>query len=406
MKEILKKALRAVGTTLIILFFCGVPLLLLCVFAALGVTPPYIARVLPVVSIALLLALCLHTSGYLSALWRRLVWLAFLCVLLGAGAYTAHGAWTASIPSLDDRGLLLQEYQPFTEGTKAVLLQEPSTLRFDAWTAWHLRLDGATALYPVYAGFVQAVYPEGNYPFYGSATVACSGTTEAYERLIRRETDIIFAAAPSKAQMQAAEDAGIALYMTPIGREAFVFFVNSRNPVESLTVQQVQGIYSGKIANWREVGGKRQSIRPFQRAENSGSQSALERLMDGLPLIEPEQEDRIAGMGGIIRQVADYRNFRNAIGFSFRFYATEMVQNGQIRLLALDGVAPTRETIQTGAYPLTSEFYAVTAAPVGQPPPQETDPNIAAFLDWICSPQGQSIVQRSGYVALSAAPEG
>lgn len=87
-------------------------------------------------------------------------------------------------------------------------------------------------------------------------------------------------------------------------------------------MEEIQGIYTGEITNWSQVGGNRQSIRPFQRAENSGSQSALLRLMEGLPLLEPEEEERIAGMGGIIREVASYRNYQNAIGFSFRFYAT------------------------------------------------------------------------------------
>ena len=168
-------------------------------------------------------------------------------------------------------------------------------------------------------------------------------------------------------------------HLTPIGREAFVFFVNSRNPVTELTVDEIQGIYTGEITNWREVGGEDQSIRPFQRAEDSGSQSALERLMDGLPLVEPELEDR---------------------GFSFRFYATEMVESGDIRLLALDGVEPTRETIRDESYPITETFYAVTAAPVGEPPLQERDSTVAAFLDWILSDQGQQLIEQTGYVAL------
>ena len=179
-----------------------------------------------------------------------------------------------------------------------------------------------------------------------------------------------------------------------------MFFVNSRNPVTELTVDEIQGIYTGEITNWREVGGEDQSIRPFQRAEDSGSQSALERLMDGLPLVEPELEDRVGTMGGIIQEVASYRNYRNAIGFSFRFYATEMVESGDIRLLALDGVEPTRETIRDESYPITETFYAVTAAPVGEPPLQERDPTAAAFLDWILSDQGQQLIEQTGYVAL------
>ena len=77
-----------------------------------------------------------------------------------------------------------------------------------------------------------------------------------------------------------------------------------------------------------------------------------------------------------------------------------MVQNGEIRLLALDGVEPTKETIRDGSYPIASEFYAVTAAPVGMPAPQEQAGPLKDFLDWILSEQGQRIIEETGYVAL------
>ena len=283
-------------------------------------------------------------------------------------------------------------------------LEEEAPFRF-AWTQ-RPRLDGATALYPVYAAFVQAVYPEGYnendyWPQKSGQWVRCSGTIQAYSRLIRGETEMIFAAGPSQAQLEAAEKAGVQLHLTPIGREAFVFFVNSKNPVTGLTVEQIQGIYTGEITNWSQVGGKNQSIRPFQRAENSGSQTALQNLMAGLPLMEPEERDRIGGMGGIISEVASYKNYKNAIGFSFRYYATEREAEDEIRLLALNGVAPTKETIRDGSYPIASEFYAVTASRIGQPAPQEDDPELAALLDWILSDQGQEIIERTGYVSLN-----
>ena len=190
------------------------------------------------------------------------------------------------------------------------------------------------------------------------------------------------------------------LHLTPIGREAFVFFVNSDNPVTGLTVEEIQGIYTGEITNWKELGGKNQKIRPYQRAENSGSQSALLRLMAGLPLLEPEKEDRIGGMGGIITEVASYRNHKNAIGFSFRFYSIEMVENDQIRLLALNGVEPTKETIRSGEYPISSNFYAVTASPIGTPAPEETNEDLRKLIDWILSDQGQQLIEQTGYVGV------
>ena len=364
--------------------------------------PPYLQQALWVLGPACLLAVVLVI--YLPKRHRKKLALCLLAVAVGCGAYVGHGLWRDSIPTMDDRDLLLWQYEPFAPDTKAASLDEPSTLILSEDAL--LRLDGATALYPVYAGFVQAVYPQGEYPRYtatedGYGLVTCSGTVDAYQRLIQGDADVIFAAAPSQEQLDMAAQAGVELHLTPIGREAFVFFVNSKNPVEGLTVEEIQGIYTGQITNWSQLGGKNQSIRPFQRQDNSGSQSALLRLMEGLPLIEPEQEDRVGDMGGIIRDVADYRNYANAIGFSFRFYASEMEANDQIRLLALDDVAPTKETIRDGSYPISVSFYAATAAPTGQPGPRESGPRLGAFLRWILSEQGQRIIEASGYVGIS-----
>ena len=407
MKVPWKDLLSSLILAVFVVVFYGGALLIAMLFAGLSGWPPYVQYSLTawvVVSLPLAV-IVLAGRRWLPRRAKRWMGLGTLCVLALCLAYCGFGAWRASIPTVEDgRADLLREYAPFAEDTKAVWLEEPSTLRLDFQEARNLTLDGATALYPVYSAFVQAVYPEPTGDdailYSTQGIIRCDGTITAYERLLDGTTDIVFAAAPSQAQLDAAAEAGMEYHLTPIGREAFVFFVNSRNPVTELTVDEIQGIYTGEITNWREVGGEDQSIRPFQRAEDSGSQSALERLMDGLPLVEPELEDRVGTMGGIIQEVASYRNYRNAIGFSFRFYATEMVESGDIRLLALDGVEPTRETIRNGTYPITETFYAVTAAPVGEPPLQERDSTVAAFLDWILSDQGQQLIEQTGYVAL------
>ncbi len=394
-----RRPARAVGLFLLLAVLGGGGLFFFLLFGMLGAFPLYVTYGLTALGAAALIAVFLLGCGYLPQGGGRWVGRGLLCLALAAAVYIGHGVWRDSIPTLDDRGMLLWEYVPFGHSTRTATLPEASTLRFTQGA--RLRMDGATALYPVYAAFAQAVYPDGGaeYSPYNSM-VMCSGTVEAYEALARGETDVIFAAAPSQDQLDMAERLGVTYHFTPVGKEAFVFFVNSKNPVEGLTVEQVQGIYTGEITNWKEVGGPNRRIRPFQRAENSGSQSALERLMDGLPLLEPEREDRVSAMDGIIHAVASYRNYQNAIGFTFRFYATEMVESDDIRLLALNGVSPTRETIRDGTYPISSEFYAVTAAPAGQPDPRETDPDLDAFLEWICSDQGQFLVEETGYVGL------
>ena len=78
--------------------------------------------------------------------------------------------------------------------------------------------------------------------------------------------------------------------------------------------------------------------------------------MKGHTLIKPLEEDVVIGMGGIIHQTANYKNYKNAIGYSFRFYSTELVKEKKIRHLAINGVQPTRENIINKTYPITNDF--------------------------------------------------
>lgn len=264
--------------------------------------PPYWQRVIPVLGGMLLVLLILLAAGARGRKWFRYALTALGVVVLGCGVYIGMGMYEDSIPTVDDRWLSLSEYQPFM-GSKTTALPETATLSFTQAQADSFIIDGATALYPVYAAFVQAVYPAGVYrPYnYGTdrETVLCNGTTDAYRDLISGEVDVIFVAEPSEKQRQDAADAGLQLHLTPIGREAFVFFVNSRNPVTNLTFEQVAGIYAGEITNWKDVGGRNQSIRAYQRPEGSGSQTGLQMVMRmaGKSIMEPRKEDVAGDMG-------------------------------------------------------------------------------------------------------------
>ncbi|WP_153731055.1 PstS family phosphate ABC transporter substrate-binding protein [Sporosarcina obsidiansis] len=308
-------------------------------------------------------------------------------ILLGASVWPIFTAYKNSIPTVDAE-VEVNAYEPFLEDSKLAKLDEPASMQLQD----HLpSMDGATALYPLYASFVQAVYPEKVYSPYDSE-VMVNTTPEAYRNLFEGNVDMIFAAGPSDGQLKMAEQKGLKLELTPIGREAFVFFVNQKNPIDSLELKQIQDIYAGKVTNWQEIGGKNEPIRAFQRPADSGSQTALERLMGDIPIMEAPQENVAEGMGGIIQEVSTYRNYKNAIGYTFRYYSTEMVGNDEIKLLAINGVAPTKETIRADEYPISSEFYAITAG--------TDNPNVEKFIEWIVSPQGQKLVEKVGYVPV------
>lgn len=282
------------------------------------------------------------------------------------------------------------DYRAFDQGSLVATLDEPSTLSLQDNLPI---LDGSTALYPMYSAFVQAVYPE-HVAGLGELekVITSSKTGNAYQRLLDGEVDLIFVPAPSKKQQEAAKAKKVDFKLTPIGKEAFVFFVNQQNPVEHLTVEQIQGIYSGKIRSWQELGGKEEKILAYQRPEGSGSQTALQRIMGDIPLIPALEEEVLEGMGGIIQKVANYRNFNNAIGFSFLLYSTKLVKANEIKLLAINGIYPNREHILDGSYPFSGEIYAVTLG--------NESPETQQLIKWIVGKQGQKLIEKTGYVPL------
>lgn len=312
----------------------------------------------------------------------------------------------------------LQIYNVENEENILAKLEEPSTFIISAPEEMPI-MDGAEAAYPVYSAFANACYEniaviqakaveaQSDIPM----PVQFSNTIYAYEKLLTGEIDIFFGAKPSEAQIQMAENAGVELMLTPIGKEAFVFFVNAKNPVDGLSSEQLRDIYSGKINNWRKVGGKNKRILAFQRPENSGSQTMMEYFMGDTPLREPLETEYREDMVGIVRNTADYKNSISALGYSFRYYTTIMMndvdlseETSGIKILAVDGVYPDEDTIRSGEYPYTTQLYAITLAK----PPADVDSKdtIEPFLAWMTGPQGQQLVADTGYVKYTCDLEG
>jgi len=356
----------------------------------------------------LLTALLASVGGYLlgarqeaaaMAGRRVLIWTLVGTLLLSAvaGAQIVQAWANSGSPGVGvqvGQEVDLSEYEPFREGNRLVVPEIEPTLKF---TEHFPRLDGATAAYPVYAAMGQALYDvelndDTRYPFIDNY-LTCSNTSGGYDRLISGEADVFFGAQPSKGQQERAAAVGRELELTAIGHEAFVIFVNQDNPVSGLTTAQVQDIYTKKVTNWSELGGRDEKILAFQRPEDSGSQTIMQaKVMQGVQMAKPMREETVTGMGGVLSQVAEYRNSSAAIGYSFRWYATVMNGNPGIKLLAVDGVQPTVENIRNGTYPLTVDLYAVTAG--------TNNTNVPKLLDWVVSAEGQKLIEQVGYVGL------
>ena len=242
------------------------------------------------------------------------------------------------------------------------ILDEPSAFVISEQTDMPI-LDGAEAAYPVYAAFANACYEniaEIQAGETGKKPVAFTNTIEAYKSLLSGDVDIFFGAELSDEQLRMAEEAGKTLVLTPIAREAFVFFVSADNPVDGLTSEQIRNIYSGKTKNWLFLGGGFMPILAYQRPENSGSQTRMQHFMGETPLKAPLEIEFEISMYGTIQGVADYENRPNAIGYSFRYYATQMAgdaEDNNIKLLTLDGIA-----ILNVRYPMSCNLMSITLA--------------------------------------------
>ena len=282
----------------------------------------------------------------------------------------------------------VHEYLPFEEDSKIVKI-DSKTLKL---TENLPRIDGAAAFFPVYSAFVNAVYPETTELYDG--VFEYNNTPGGYALLAEKRIDLFLGVYPSEEQKAYAEECDTTFVYTPVGTEAFVFFVHKDNPIDDLTTEQIKGIYSGEITNWKQVGGKNEKIAAFQRNEGSGSQSMLQRFMGDTPIMEAPTEMVNTMMSGIIEQVSSYRSKSNSIGFSFRYYVEGIIENPDIKVLSVDGVAPTAENIKNGSYPIVTPMYAVTYE-------ENTNENVDLLLQWIVSEEGQYIIEETGYVGIS-----
>jgi len=217
-----------------------------------------------------------------------------------------------------------------------------------------------------------------------------NGTHESYTNLINRKADIIIVArTASDDEINLADSAGVKLKTTPIALDAFVFIVNVENPVNSLTVKEIQNIYTGNITYWNEVGGTNTEINPYQRNPNSGSQELmLSLVMKDLTMMDFPEMILFGMMGPINRITHD----KNGLGYTVYFFEQFMAPNDSLKLLAVNGIIPEYNTLKKRIYIYTTDVYVVIR--------EDLDWLSIAYqlYRWLLTDDGQSVVEESGYI--------
>ncbi|MBR4308382.1 MAG: substrate-binding domain-containing protein [Oscillospiraceae bacterium] len=257
------------------------------------------------------------------------------------------------------------------------------------------RMDGSTSLVPLGEAIASVLLGEARENV--ADLISFNRTTQSYRNLMNGYCDILIAAEPNAAVFTEMEEMGFAYEITPIAMDALIFVVNENNPVDNLTTQQIRDIYSGKITNWKEVGGNDEEILAFQRNEDAGSQSLMKKLVMGdLAFAEAPTDVIVGSMGELMESVKGYDNSANAIGYSVYYYANDMKMAQGLKIISVDGVEPTTEAIGAGEYPHLNPYYSVIPADAAEDAPNRI------LYRWLQSAEGQYLLSLEGYVPVSA----
>lgn len=226
--------------------------------------------------------------------------------------------------------------------------------------------------------------------------VTGGGSGTGMAALINRSVDITNASRKITSQeISDAETNGVKPVEFTVARDAIGVIVHPDNPVSQLTRQQLSDIYSGKINNWKEVGGEDRPIVRLSRESNSGTHvyfldqvvrlgdSKNKTLFSADTLLLPSSE-------GIVSEV---RQNPNAIGYDGLGYIPKDLK---IIAVARDPgdpyVLPSIATVNDKSYPIARDLYMYTP---GRPTGAVKD-----YLDWILSDEAQAIVAQQGFVPV------
>lgn len=248
----------------------------------------------------------------------------------------------------------------------------------DARSAHELIVTGSTTLLPI-AEISGERYHEANPEI--KVLVSGLGSSAGIESVAKGSSDI----GTSSRDLKAEEEATLGLYDTPVAYDAIAVIVNPDNPVETLTMDQVRMIFDGTIQNWSELGGEDIPIGLVNRDEASGTREAFYKIvMNETPF------DRAAavlpGTGQVRAVVAEAPGAIGYISLGF--------VNDEVKMVRVDDVVPSEETVISGEYPIQRILHFFTKS--------EPQGLAADYIEYVLSSEiQQGLVREAGFTPIS-----
>lgn len=251
-----------------------------------------------------------------------------------------------------------RRFIPFREGN--ILLKCKADFHLDDPS---LRIDAASAFYPLMAGVTQTVLEPS--AFSEQKWLRRVATGEGFESLAAGETDALVTTDGNELQHEMLERTGEEFVYDPIWTEPLAIIVNHASWVQDLSRDEIRRIYFEPVGEWNT----------YQLERGNGSQSAFEHLVKGNVMDSRHQE--VHTMPGIIDMVA---SDKNGLCYAFWSYYARMYANKKTRMISVDGLRPENEK-----YPLRYPVYMIY---------RKNNPSgsLRSLVSWLKSPEGQHIL--------------
>ncbi len=264
-------------------------------------------------------------------------------------------------------------------------------------------IDGSTSTYP----FTEAVYSMlfSNGDRHPSKPEKHSKSHATYQKLIGGEVDMSFASVyPANDILELAEEKGVELELIPIAYDAMIFFTNKNNSATNLTSEQISDIYvNNAYSNWSQIGGPDALLYPYCRNNDSGSHAQMEKhFLGGAQINENIQAETTSeAMESILTDVISAETndpVGYGLGYSIYYYYHNvdavLGTKPHLKLLSIDGVYPTDDTIADGTYPLSNNTYIAIRKDAPKDSPARK------MAEFMLTEAGQLCVEQAGFGKL------
>lgn len=252
-----------------------------------------------------------------------------------------------------------------------------------AWAETKIVIDGSTTVGPIskaFADFYKEGHPNVN------ITISESGSGNGVKSLMNKACDIANMSRFMKdAEFKSCVDKGIRPVAHVVAFDGLAVIVNPKNPVKALPMQQISDIYTGKISNWKELGGEDAKIVIVSRDTNSGTYETFNELV--LKKAPVAKDAEYVGSNGQARTRVN--TTKNAIAYVGLGFADDSVKT-----LSVNGILPNAKSVSSGKYPIARPLFMFTD---GYP---KMGSDVYNFVTIHLSKEGREIVSDLGYIPV------